>query len=220
MSATRPFSRREVAFLVAIPLAWGLLLLLHPSGDASSIYADIHDEVTEMLVVHVGTLFFIPLMAAAVYVLTRDLESTAARVSRIALIPFVLFYGAWEILQGIGVGTLVDEVNGMPELSEAARADVVQNFAESPLVRDLGVFAVPGSLALIVALIAAGMALRREAGAPLSVAILLGISGWLITAHPPPFGPTGLALFIVAVLLLARSQRAPEPMPAGRPRPA
>jgi hypothetical protein len=59
---------------------------------------------------------------------------------------------------------------------------------------------------LITAAIAAGVALRRHAGAPLSVAVLLGISGFLINAHPPPFGPIGLAFFIVAVLLFARSQ--------------
>jgi hypothetical protein len=68
----------------------------------------------------------------------------------------------------------------------------------------MGVFAVPGSLGLIVALIAAAVALKREAGAPAPVAALLGISGFLITAHPPPFGPTGLALFVVAILLLSR----------------
>jgi hypothetical protein len=59
---------------------------------------------------------------------------------------------------------------------------------------------------LITAAIAAGVALRRHAGAPVSVAALLGVSGFLITAHPPPFGPIGLALFVLAVLLFWRSQ--------------
>jgi hypothetical protein len=46
--------------------------------------------------------------------------------------------------------------------------------------------------------------------------VLLGISGFLITAHPPPFGPTGLALFIAAMLLYARSQAStPSAVPAG-----
>ena len=35
---------------------------------------------------------------------------------------------------------------------------------------------------------------RSHADAPVSVPILLGLSGFLITAHPPPFGPIGLAL--------------------------
>jgi hypothetical protein len=37
---------------------------------------------------------------------------------------------------------------------------------------------------------------------------LLAISGLLITVHPTPYGPTGLALFIVAVLLYVRSRTA------------
>jgi hypothetical protein len=59
----------------------------------------------------------------------------------------------------------------------------------------------------ITAAVAAGIALRR-AGAVLSVTVLLGLAGFLITGHPPPFGPTGLALFIAAVLLLMRRDSA------------
>ena len=71
-----------------------------------------------------------------------------------------------------------------------------------------------GNIALVSSMIAAGVALRDRAGAPLSVAILLGISPFLISAHPPPFGPTGLALFIIAVLLFLRSQSMASPAPA------
>jgi hypothetical protein len=83
------------------------------------------------------------------------------------------------------------------------------------------VFGNIGSLALITAMIAAGVALRRHAGAPLSVPVLLGLSGFLITAHPPPYGPIGLALFIAAVLLFTRSQAAgPAPARVTQPGPA
>jgi hypothetical protein len=57
-----------------------------------------------------------------------------------------------------------------------------------------------------------GIALSSHAGVPLGVPVLLGVAGFLITAHPPPFGPTGLALFIAAVLLLVR-----RGSPAARP---
>ena len=50
------------------------------------------------------------------YLLLRGVEGTAARVSRIALVFFVIFYGACETLQGIGVGALVDELNRLPEI--------------------------------------------------------------------------------------------------------
>jgi hypothetical protein len=214
-------SRPTIIFLVGVPLAWAVLLLFHPGGDASTIYRDVHDAVGRMLAVHIGMLFFIPLMAVVVYLLLRGVEGTAARVGRIALVPFVVFYSAWETLQGIGNGVLVNEVNGLSAAERGTGADLVQAFAEHPLVRDLGVFAVPGSLGLIVALIAAGIALHRHAGAPRSVAALLGVSGFLITAHPPPHGPVGLGVFIVAVLLFVRSRsEVRAATPVGQPSPA
>jgi hypothetical protein len=191
-----------------VPVAWGVLLLFHPGGEGTEIYQDLHDKVTVWMVVHVGMLVFIPLFAIAVYILLHDIEGTAALVSRIALAFFVIFYGAFETLQGIGVGALVDELNGLPEIEQATREDLVQDFAENIFFSNFGIFNVIGGLALITAMIAAGVALRGQAGAPLAVPILLGLSGFLIGAHPPPYGPTGLALFIIAVLLVVRSQMA------------
>jgi hypothetical protein len=210
--AGRPhaLSPGELAFLIGVPLLWAVLLLFHPGGGEGTeiTYLDLQDKVTAWLVVHIGMMLFIPLMAAVVYLLLRGVEGTAARISRIALVPFVVFYSAWEALQGIGVGILVDQVNGLPQTERATGADLVHDFADNILIRNFGVFGNIGSLALITATIAAGVALRRNAGAPLAVAALLGLSGFLITAHPPPFGPIGLALFIAAVLLLVRSRTA------------
>lgn len=202
------YSRRTVAFLVGVPLAWAVLLLFHPGGDGTAMYADLHDEVTPMLVVHIGMLLFIPLMAVAVYLLLRGVEGRAARISRIALVPFVVFYSAWETLQGIANGVLVHELNGLPAADRAAGAELIQRFAESPLVRDAGVLVSLGSVGLITALILAGVALHRRAGASVAVAVLLGLSGFLISAHPPPFGPVGLGLFAAAVLALVRPRPA------------
>ena len=206
-------------FLLGVPVAWAILLLFHPGGDGKDIYQDVQDKVTAWMVVHIGMMLFIPLMAVAVYLLLRGVEGTAAQVSRIALVPFVLFYGAFELFQGIGVGILVDQVNSLAATERDTGAELVQDFAEYPLVTDFGVFGSIGSVGFITAMIAAGVALRRHAGAPRSVAALLGVSGFLITAHPPPYGPTGLALFVAAVLLYARSQSAAgaAPAPVGQP---
>lgn len=217
----RPLSRREIVFLVGVPLAWAVLLLFHPGGEGKEIYRDLQDQVTRMLVVHIGMLLFIPLMAVVVYVLLRGVEGTAALVSRIALAFYVVFYGAWEALYGIGLGILGDAVNGLPAAERATGAEVIQDYGENILLRGFGVLVSIGSVAFIIATIAAGIALRRHAGAHLAVAVLLGLSGFLITAHPPPYGPTGLALFIAAVLLFARSQsRTREPATAAQPRSA
>ena len=163
-------------------------------------------------------MLFIPLMAVASTYSCADIEGTAARVSRIALVPFVVFYGAYEVLLGIGAGILVQDVNGLAGSEKAAGAALVNEFTDNVLIRGFSVLSSLGALAFITAMIAAGVALRREAAAPLAVPILLGLSGFLITAHPPPFGPTGLVLFIAAVLLFVRSQ-APARAPAPRTQP-
>jgi len=204
------FSPGELTFLIGVPLLWAILLLFHPGGEGDTIYLDVQDNVTRFLVVHVGMMLFIPLMGVVVYLLLRGVEGTAAWVSRIALVPFVLFYSAFEVLQGIGVGILANELNGLPQAEQALREDLVQDFAEHALIGPFGVFVSIGSVGLIVAAIAAGVALYRHAGAPVSVPVLLAISGLLITVHPPPYGPIGLVLFIAAVLLFARSQARQE----------
>jgi hypothetical protein len=198
----------EWAFIAGVPLLWGILLLFHPSGDGTAIYADLQDQVTPWLVVHLGQMLFIPLFAVAVDLLLRGVEGTAARVSRVGLVFFAVFYTAFELLQGIGNGILIHVVNGLPAADQATGADVIQGFSENVLIRDMGVFVSIGSLGLISAMIAAGIALHRHAGAPVAVPVLFGLAGFLITAHPPPFGPTGLALFIVAVAIFWRSRSA------------
>jgi hypothetical protein len=206
-----PFTPPELAFMIGVPLAWAVLLLFHPTGEGEAItYADLQDQVTAWLVVHIGMMLFIPLMAGAVYLLLRGIESTAARVSRIALVPFVVVYGAYEVLLGIGAGILVQDVNGFPASDKAAGAALVNEFTDNVLIRGFSVLSTIGALAFITAMIAAGIALRREAAAPLSVPVLLGLSGFLITAHPPPYGPTGLVLFIAAALLFARGRARQE----------
>jgi hypothetical protein len=190
-----------------VPLAWAVLLLLHPTGEGD-IYPALRDDATRWLVVHVGTMLFIPLLAVAIYLLVDGIESTAARVCRIALATFVLFYTAWEVLMGIATGVLVQDVNGLAAAERATGSNLVNEFTDNVFVRDFGVFNVIGSVSLITATIAAGIALRGQAGVPVSVPILLGLCGFMIAAHPPPFGPLGLVLFIAAVLVYARSQAA------------
>jgi hypothetical protein len=209
-------SRAETAFLIGVPLAWAVLLLLHPTGEGDDFFPVMADETTAWVVVHVGTLLFVPLMAAVVYTLLRGVEGAAARVSRIALAAFVLFYAAWEVLVGIGLGLFVEEVNGLAGAEQATGARLVEEFADGGLIR---AFELIGTGALFVALAAAGIALHRRAGASLAVPVLLVLAAVPISWHVTPFGQVGLALFIGAVVLLVRARPAAA-APAVRPTPA
>jgi len=204
MQAPR-ITRNALPFLIGMPLAWAVLLWFHPNVAPDNVYRDLRDEVTTYQIVHVGTLIFIGLMGVALYLLVRDLPGKAATISRLAIGPFVLLYGAYETVIGLAVGALVQHANEAPAGQRPAVSDAIQAVGANVIVGDPGVIASIGALAWITAVIAAAVALRH-AGAPILATALLGLS-LVVVSHPPPIGPIGLACFAAAVLVLYRSQR-------------
>ncbi|HEX6582410.1 MAG TPA: hypothetical protein VF056_02325 [Thermoleophilaceae bacterium] len=75
------------------------------------------------------------------------MDGTAARVGRMALVPFVVFYGAFETLVGLGTGILVHEVNGLAGAERAAGAVLVKEFNDNILIKAFGIFPSIGSVA-------------------------------------------------------------------------
>ncbi len=190
--------------MLAVPLAWAVLLLFHPAPDADDIHGSLHDVATGWLVVHLGSVLFVGLFGAALYLLVRDLPGNAARVSRLAIGPFVLFYGAGEAILGVATGVLVQHANDVPADERAAAAGAAQALWDNFIAADLIIGI--GSVALVVAVIAAAVA-YRGVGASLTVSILLGLTA-IAVVHTPPFGQIGLLSFAAAEALLARSQSA------------
>lgn len=190
----------QIAFLVGVPLAWAVLLWFHPAVARQNVYGDLRNAVSTYVIVHVGTLVFIGLMGLALYILVRDLLGRAAGISRMAIVPFVLFYGAWEAVIGLATGALAQHANDAPAGERAAVSDAIQSLQDNVIVGDPGILAGIGALAWIIATIAAAVALRR-AGAPVVAAALLGLS-LVVVSHPPPIGPVGLACFAAGVLVL------------------
>jgi hypothetical protein len=203
-SRNRVFSAGDLAFMIGVPAAWGILLLFHPIG-GDTFYENIEGNVTAWITVHLGMGIFVPLFAAVVLLLLRGLEGTAAKVSRCGLAAFAVLYAMWEVLLGGGTGILTNEVEGLPPAQQAVGVDLVEAYGESGVIMALSAL---GSVGLAVGLIGAVVALRgayRLGWAPI-VLILLSLP--LIALHEPPFGPVGLALFIGAVVLFARQQAA------------
>ena len=171
-----------------------MLLWFHPDVDPNAVYDSLRDDVTAYQVVHVGTLAFIGLMGA---------RSTS-------LGPFVLLYGAWEAVIGLGIGVMVEHGNNAPAGQRPAVADTIQSVGSNAIIGDAGIVGLLGALAWAVAVIAAAVA-YRNAGAPTLAWVLLGLSA-AVASHPPPIGPIALAFFAAAVALLARSARSRAPV--------
>jgi hypothetical protein len=193
------FSRAETAFVVGVPLAWSVLLLFHPGGD--TLYDAASSNTTAWLTVHLGTMFFIPLLATVLFVVLRRFDGTAALISRIALVVFAVVYLAFEVLVGIGVGLLVDT---------SAPQAVVDAYGDSTI---LAVIETVGSLAWLVAVIAAGVAMFNRAYTRTSIAVVLlfVISAPGVVIHVSPIGPIGLVLLVIALWLVIR-----EPAPVAK----
>jgi len=200
------FTRPLLAFAIGVPLAWAVLLWFHPDVDPNNVYGDLRNDLTAYQVVHVGMLIFIGLIGVALYLLVRDMPGTAARISRLAIGPFVLFYGAYETVIGLAIGALVQHGNDAPVSQRPAVADAIQSLGDNVIIGDPGVVGSVGALAWVVAAIAAAVAYRR-AGAPTLAWVLLGLS-MAVVSHPPPVGPIALVCFAGAVALLAHSERA------------
>ena len=213
---SRRFTRPQVAFAMAVPLAWAVLLWFHPDVPPDDVYGGLQDEVTTYVIVHVGTLIFIALLGVVLYMLVKDLPGRAARIARIAVIPFVVCYATWETVIGLAIGALVQHANDSPASDRPAIADTIQSLGDNAIVGEAGVLVSVGAIAWAVAVIAAAVAFHGV-GAPLMSSVLLALSA-IVVSHPPPIGPVGLVFFAAAVALLARSERVSVALP--RPQPA
>ena len=191
------------AFLIATPLVLAVVLWFHPPGGDHGVYDGIRHDVGAWVFVHTAFLLFMPLMAFAVFLFLRGLQSRAATVSRVALIVFLVFYTAYEVTVGLGTGILAEYANGLPASEQAVVADAIQYYNEDNILGDpMSVSLALGLLGWMVAMIAAAVAFRRSgAGWPLT--LLVGLTA-LFAIHPPPIGPAALVCFAAAAVLIER----------------
>ena len=203
-------------FLALVPLGLAAMLFTHPPG-GSQIYEDVRDDVDAWLFVHAALLLFTPLLGIAAFWLISGLKGTAATVSRVALVFFLVFYTAYEVTVGLGTGVLVEYANGLPPAEQDAVAGAIQELNGNAILADPSISLALGFLGWVVAMLAAAVAFRRS-GAGWGVTLLVGFSA-LFAIHPPPIGPLGLVCFVVASVLIerrkARAERAVATTSAG-----
>jgi len=192
------------------PVAFATTGFLHlvpwPAGSDIEAYTRLRDHATLWIAIHVVQLLLILLLAVAIYWLTEGLTSTAARLSRVALLPYLVFYSAFDSIAGLGRGLVALYGSQLPAARQAVLPGVTGAFSATwhpvPLMIDL-----IGSLSWAVAVVAAAVALRH-AGAPWTATIPLGLAG-LIGAydHAAPYGPVAMALFLTAAVVLSRPRK-------------
>ena len=198
------WDRRKGAILLGVPAAWAVLLFLHPTGDGNLVYPVINERAAGPLAGGPrGHGHLHPAVRLRGLDAHRGVENVAARTARVLLPVGAVVYGLFEGMLGVGTHTLVGHVQDLPAHDQAVGATLVEDFfMRTPIFR---LFEYGGTLALGGGIIAAAIALRRPGRRPLPAVGLLVVSAPLITAHVPPFGPVGLACFVLAVVLSRRS---------------
>ena len=188
-------------YLTLVPLGLAAVLWFHPDG-GPDVFNDVRPDVTTWIAVHTVLLFGFPLMALAAYLLLTGLGSRAATISRVALLPFVAFYTAWETTIGIGNGVLVNYANGLPEGEQAVMSDAIRHYSSNHIVGEESIAVLLGALGWVVSMTAGAVALN-QAGAGWPATLLIASSA-IFVLHPPPIGPVCLVAFAAGALLVER----------------
>jgi cytochrome bd-type quinol oxidase subunit 2 len=175
MASTSAGAAWRLVLLIGAPLAFAVTGTLHlvPASEptAGSDFDHVVPHWSLWTSIHVLQLVIISLLALAVAALTSGLSDSAASVSRVALVPFVAFYSAFDASVGLSGGLLARYVSGHPSTGEevSQAADTVTDPLSAPLLAGVYLVAV---LSWLVAVVGAAVATRR-AGAGLAGPVLL-----------------------------------------------
>jgi hypothetical protein len=189
--------------LLGTPLVLSVLLIFHPSP-----YDDVAGELTPIagwwIALHTILFVLVPVMGAALWMLTAGLDGVVATLSRVAAVVFALFYAAGDAIAGISTGILAfsAEVGALGERAAVAAIETLWADPFKSLLFDIGRYA------WVVALVLAAVALWR-AGAPRLPLVLMALPAYLVTFdHAFPFGSlTFGSFFVIAIWLELASGR-------------
>lgn len=190
---------RAIAVLAA-PVGLGVLAAIHPLVDGTLIPSD---DLAVWTFIHTLQIPLAALLGIAVLLLIDGLHDTEAAVARLAVVPWVAAFAAFDGIAGLATGALSDYGRANPEHAAVA-LDIGSTLAASTVVSallPLGAFA--ASLAVFGG---AAVALHR-AGTPLAGAVSLAFGGALWTFVHPLVGAPAMGLFAFGAVLALRSER-------------
>ena len=199
--------RRTVLF--GTPLLYIVLGILHPMEDPGL------GEATGLFIgLHFGQMFLIAGLAYSLWLLVDGLESRAATVTRVLILPFVILYTTLDAIAGLGMGDLVRMANELPPAEQVTLGPFIDELREP----DIGGYVIwlGAGLSWVAAVVAATVALRQRT--PRAPLVLMALGALIFAVgHPKPTGPIGMALFLGGVAWLelrTRTAETPQPVAA------
>jgi hypothetical protein len=173
------------------PIGLGALAAVHPMVP--------EDNVTVWNLIHALQIPLASLLGIGVVFLLRGLRVGAARSARLAIIPWVAFFAAFDGVAGLATGSLVQYAHTHPHaagtVSGASEALGQSLFVTTvlPLTATAFAFVVFGG---------AAAALYRARGASVYAAGAIALGGIVWTFVHPIIGAPAMAVFLVGAALI------------------
>ena len=189
--------RRYLVYLG--PLVWAVLILFHPMPGGDSPYEAVRSDVDVWLLVHIGQLVLTPFLFLAVWRLLDGLDSTAATVSRCALVVWTVFFSAYDAVQGIATGILIEHASDLTADQQSAVGDTIDYLVlDSRLAGDISAIQMIAGAAWVTVAFAAAMALRH--GGARKATVIAAVISTVFSMHMTPASIGLVALFIAGIL--------------------
>jgi hypothetical protein len=179
--------------LVIPPVAFGVTGMLHlvaAGGGASAggEFQKIMRHADLWITIHVVQIAIICLLGGTVLVLARGLQSGAATMARVAVVPFAAFYSAFDATAGLSNGLLARYAVQHPaQAGPITDGSSALNALEEPAIA--AIYAIGVACWLLAA---GGVAFALRGHAPAAAVVLLGAGAVVFTIeHAAPFGRRG-----------------------------
>lgn len=200
MTADRVLLRRAILF--GTPLLYIVLGIIHPMEDPRL------GEATDVFIaLHFAQLFLIAGLAWSLWLLVEGLESRAATVTRVLIVPYAILYTALDSIAGLGMGSLVQIANELPAAEQAVADRLIVELDEPDVAGYL--LYVGAGLSWFAAALASTIALKGRG--PRGALVLMALGALIFAVgHPKPPGPVGMALFLAGVVWLELRRREAE----------
>lgn len=205
-SENRAMPRRAVPwarFLVAIPLAWVVVAVVHPQG-SGDVYEGLRDEVGLWIGVHLAQPVLALGLAAVLWVLLAGKRGRAGVVARCAIPVWLVAFTVFDSIAGLATGLAIRHANALGGAEQAGAASAAQYMLDNHFAGSISPVWLIQATGFLTIVIATALALRSAGASPgLFVAMLLGA---LHVFHAGPISAVGLVAIAVAVWLAGREE--------------
>jgi hypothetical protein len=169
------------------------------------------DNVAVWNLIHALQIPLAALLGIGVLLLLHGVGGSAARAPRMAVVPWVAFFAAYDGVAGIATGSLTEYGHSHPETADTV-ISAATSMVESPFISVVLPF---GAVAFaLVVFGGAALALRRS-DVSRSAAIAVAVGGVVWTLVHPLIGAPAMLVFLIGAVAVELTGRNSIPKPGG-----